>query len=66
MMATGIMAVVPRDFEVAAAALAHTRTSSVDEVYDRSGSQAAHRIWIRLLHQMRAALRQKHRETDDE
>ena len=56
-MATRIMDRDPRDLEGASAALAHRGTSSVNEVYDRSGHRTAQRMWMRLLRNSRKRLR---------
>jgi len=61
-MATGIMERDPRDLEVAAAALTHKSTSSVDEVYDRSGAHTAQKMWMALR---RKTLRDAQRRDDD-
>ena len=46
--ATVIMNADPRQLQVASAALAHRGTSSVNQVYDRSGNLGAQSIWLKM------------------
>jgi integrase len=48
-MATGLLSRNPRSLTVAAAALAHRSTASVNTVYDKSGRAAAAAEWHRVL-----------------
>ena len=50
-LATGLMEANPAGIELAAAALAHRGTSSVNRTYDRSDSGSANRTWRQLLRQ---------------
>lgn len=52
-MATGLLQRDPRAVKVAAAALAHRSTASVNRVYDRSGSTIAAEEWARTLKKVR-------------
>lgn len=48
-MATELLLDDPLALRTAAAALGHSSTRSVNEVYDRFGSEGAHRFWRRVL-----------------
>lgn len=47
-LATALMAVAPTNLGLAAAALTHRGARMVNEVYDRSGTEASHAMWRRL------------------
>jgi integrase len=47
--ATTLMKIDPRQIEVASAVLAHRGTSTVNQVYDRSGGSAAQMLWLKML-----------------
>jgi integrase len=47
-LATTLMSVAPTNLGLAAAALTHRGARMVNEVYDRSGTEASHAMWRRL------------------
>ncbi len=48
-MATTIMTLDPKRIDHASAGLAHRGFSSVNQVYDKSGSLGAQAYWLRLM-----------------
>ena len=53
-LATTIMTLDPRRIGVASAALAHRGVSSVNQVYDKSGSLVAQAYWLQMLDDRRS------------
>ena len=47
--ATAVLNADPRDTEVVSAGLAHRTSSTVNQFYDKSGTDGVNRAWMRLL-----------------
>jgi len=52
-LATTLMERDPRNIAIASAALAHRGTSSVNQVYDRSGNLGAQKYWLKFFRDQR-------------
>ena len=61
--ATLIMNADPRRLQAASAALAHRGTSSVNQVYDRSGNLGAQSIWLKMQAEIATTAQKKRRRT---
>ena len=64
--ATLIMNADPRRLQVASAALAHRGTSSVNQVYDRSGNLGAQSIWLKMQAEIAKGPEEKEENEEEE